>query len=158
MKFILLQGIAEGNRFFTSYVEGQDHTKLEDGTVAYHIIGHAETVAEAQTKLYGYCFHMNLPSTVAIESLVDSRAFSPNYITFCKSLPRPRNLVKIHQAKLGRQSTTIQGSAHRLWVWVHPTWTVFVGNNKGICFEVPKGTTPEQAWAAWNDYKRLIAG
>ena len=53
MKFILLQGIAEWNRFFTTCIEGQDHTKLEDGTVAYCVLGHAETVAEAQIKLYG---------------------------------------------------------------------------------------------------------
>jgi hypothetical protein len=67
-------------------------------------------------------------------------------------------LVKIHQAKLGRQTTTFQGSAHRLWVWVRPEWTVFVGNVKGICFEVPEGTSSKKAWAAWEDYKKAMAG
>ncbi len=55
-KFVILQGIAEGNRFFTDFVEGHDYTRLEDGTVAYRIIGYAETIAEAQTKLYGRPF------------------------------------------------------------------------------------------------------
>lgn len=56
-KFIILQGIIKdvnrGQRFFTTYTEGEDQTKLLDGTVAYKVIGHAETVAEAQVKLYG---------------------------------------------------------------------------------------------------------
>lgn len=56
-KFILLEGIIKdvnkGNKFFTTYTEGEDQTKLMDGTVAYKVIGHAETVAEAQVKLYG---------------------------------------------------------------------------------------------------------
>jgi hypothetical protein len=53
MKYVILKGIEEGNRFFTTNTPGYDHTKLVDGTVAYHIIGYANTVAEAQIKLYG---------------------------------------------------------------------------------------------------------
>jgi hypothetical protein len=97
-----------------------------------------------------------LPNTTAIENIVDHVKYWPDYRDFCLSLPRPRSLITIHQTKLGRQTTTIQGSAHRLWVWVRPTWTVFVGNTKGICFEVPEETAPEQAWAAWEEYKKLI--
>ena len=39
--------------FFTTYTEGEDPTKLADGTVAYEIIDFADTVSEAQIKLYG---------------------------------------------------------------------------------------------------------
>jgi len=50
-KFVLLKGIREGNRFFTT--NSQEPTRLNDGTVAYTIIGYADTVAQAQIKLYG---------------------------------------------------------------------------------------------------------
>jgi hypothetical protein len=56
MKFVILRGRAEGNRFYTTYVEGLDSTKLADGTVAYDIMSYADTAAEAQAKL-GYGTH-----------------------------------------------------------------------------------------------------
>jgi hypothetical protein len=34
-KYIALEGIKEGNKFYTVYTEGEDHTRLHDGTVAY---------------------------------------------------------------------------------------------------------------------------
>jgi hypothetical protein len=55
-QFIILQGLVEGNRFFTDHVKGKDQTKLADGSLAYRVIGYAETVEEAQTKLYGKPF------------------------------------------------------------------------------------------------------
>ncbi len=56
MKFVLLEGIEQGNRFFSPYERGKDPTKLEDGTVAYIVLGYADTIAEAQRKLYGHIF------------------------------------------------------------------------------------------------------
>jgi hypothetical protein len=97
----------------------------------------------------------DLPITTPIENVV-GLDFTTDYLAFCRSLGHPRNLVEMHKAKLGRQTTTFQGSAHRLWVWVRPTWTVFVGNMKGICFEVPEGTKPKQAMAAWREYKKAM--
>ncbi len=42
------------NRFFTTWKDdGHDYTKLADGTVAYEIIGYADTVENAQRILYG---------------------------------------------------------------------------------------------------------
>ena len=52
-KFVLLKGLEQGNRFFSSYSEDEDPTKLLDGTVAYAIIGWANSVEEAQLHLYG---------------------------------------------------------------------------------------------------------
>jgi len=54
-KYVLLQGITESNfglRFFTgnSY---PDPTKGKNEETWYKVIGYAETMAEAQTKLYG---------------------------------------------------------------------------------------------------------
>lgn len=51
-KFVLLQGIKEYNRFFTPNT-GEDPTKGENGEVWYRIIGYADSVEEAQNKLYG---------------------------------------------------------------------------------------------------------
>lgn len=52
-KYVVLEGIQEGNKFYTGYTEGRDHTKLNDGTVAYKVLGFADTDAEAQ-KILGY--------------------------------------------------------------------------------------------------------
>jgi len=53
MKFVILQGLEEGNRFFTENVEGQDPTKGGNGETWYRVVGYADSVEEAQTILYG---------------------------------------------------------------------------------------------------------
>jgi hypothetical protein len=47
-EYVILEGIKEGNRFYTSHTEGTDETKLANGKVAYKIIGYANTDEEAQ--------------------------------------------------------------------------------------------------------------
>jgi hypothetical protein len=96
-----------------------------------------------------------IPDTVPIENLLPVDEHSKAYMAFSVSLPRPRNLVKIHQAKLGKQSTIFQ-SEYRMWVWIRSNWIVFVSNTKGICLEVPEGITPEKAREAWKDYVRAM--
>jgi len=54
-KYILLRGLLNNNCFFTSVEkEGDDPTTFNNGEVGYEIIGYADTVKEAQIKLYGY--------------------------------------------------------------------------------------------------------
>ena len=53
--FVLLRS-ENGSRFFTFNKEGVDPTVLYDGTPAYEVIGYAETVEEAQVKLYGKAY------------------------------------------------------------------------------------------------------
>ncbi len=56
-KFVVLQGIEHGNRFFTDYHgNAEDVVRLTDGTIAYKILGFANTVEEAQVFLYGKTF------------------------------------------------------------------------------------------------------
>jgi hypothetical protein len=43
-KYVCLEGLKEGNRFFTTNTPGEDPTKLFDGTVAYKVLGYADTV------------------------------------------------------------------------------------------------------------------
>jgi hypothetical protein len=52
-KYVALEGIKEGNKFYTAYTEGEDPTRLYDGTVAYKVLGFADTDTESQ-KLLGY--------------------------------------------------------------------------------------------------------
>lgn len=55
-KFVILRGVLEENfldKFFSSYTPGEDPTKMTDGTVAYRVVGFADTVEEAQIALYG---------------------------------------------------------------------------------------------------------
>jgi len=49
-KYVLLEGIENFNRFYSSNTD-DDPTKLFDGTVAYRIIGYADTSEEAQMEL-----------------------------------------------------------------------------------------------------------
>jgi hypothetical protein len=59
-KLVILRGVLEENyldKFFTTSVSGQDPTKLIDGTVAYAVLGFADTVAEAQMYLYGRTYN-----------------------------------------------------------------------------------------------------
>ena len=96
---------------------------------------------------------MKLTLTEPIENVVGFIEFSHEEGHFLK-LERP--LVASHKRKLGGQSTTFTND-HRLWVWIRPTWTVFVSDSKGVYFEVPEGTKPEQAWTAWREYLALMS-
>lgn len=49
-KYVILKGIKEGNKFFTMNLP--EPTKLANGTIAYKIIGYANTIKEAQSLLY----------------------------------------------------------------------------------------------------------
>jgi hypothetical protein len=51
MKYVILEGLAYHNRFYTMYTEDDDPTTLADGTVAYKVLGYADTDKEAQAKL-----------------------------------------------------------------------------------------------------------
>jgi hypothetical protein len=55
-KYVILEGIDAGNRFFTANTQGKDQTRLADGTVAYTVLGYANTIREAQIFLYGVSF------------------------------------------------------------------------------------------------------
>jgi len=54
MKLICLEGIEHGNQFYTTHDENdKEPEKLADGTVAYRILGYANTDKEAREILYG---------------------------------------------------------------------------------------------------------
>ncbi len=55
-KYVILEGIEHGNRFFSTYTEGEDPTKSAEGETWYKILGYADSVGEAQIKLYGRSF------------------------------------------------------------------------------------------------------
>ena len=63
------------------------------------------------------------------------------------------SLVNHHKAKLGRQTRTFFNGEFKFWVWETGTWTVFVSNHKGVCFEVPEASTRKIALDAWASYK-----
>jgi len=56
-KFVLLEGIQHGNQFITTNDPTEPESekiKLADGTIAYIILGYANSIKEAQNKLYEY--------------------------------------------------------------------------------------------------------
>jgi len=52
-KLVILRNIKRGNRFFTDFKEGDDPTTLFDGTVAYEIVGYADSSYEIWLQWYG---------------------------------------------------------------------------------------------------------
>ena len=57
--FVLLRGAIDSNRynrFFSTHIPGQDPTKSHTGETWYEVIGFADTIEEAQRKLYGRVF------------------------------------------------------------------------------------------------------
>lgn len=58
-KYVLLEGIELGNLFFSDFVEGEDPTLLANGEVGYTILGYANSIPEAQMKLYGTVYNQD---------------------------------------------------------------------------------------------------
>ena len=55
-KFVLLEGIETDNKFFSLNTPERDPRCSANGELWYNIIGYADTVEEAQIKLYGRVF------------------------------------------------------------------------------------------------------
>jgi len=47
-RFTVFEGVVEGNRFFSTYDSSDMARYLANGVLAYRILGHTETVEEAQ--------------------------------------------------------------------------------------------------------------
>ena len=54
MKYVILEGIEYGNKFFSPYTEGEDPTLSTKGERWYKILRYAETIRDAQMFLYGW--------------------------------------------------------------------------------------------------------
>jgi len=52
-ELVIFQGILYGNRFFSSLDHPEEDARLHDGTVAYRILGYANSIGEAQLKIDG---------------------------------------------------------------------------------------------------------
>jgi hypothetical protein len=55
-RFVILRGVMQENfwdTFFTGTAPGMDPTTLDNGQVAYRILGYADTISEAQRFIYG---------------------------------------------------------------------------------------------------------
>lgn len=59
-RYVILRGIAWGNRFFSTHNPDGDERYLVTGELAYDILGYAETVYDAQKFLYGEIVADNL--------------------------------------------------------------------------------------------------
>lgn len=46
--YVVLEGIMAKNRFYTMNCKNEDPTKLKDGTVAYRVLGYANTGDKAR--------------------------------------------------------------------------------------------------------------
>lgn len=58
-RYVLLEGLEFFNRFFSPYNPKDDPTKSATGETWYKILGFADTVEEAQMKLYGRTYPLN---------------------------------------------------------------------------------------------------
>lgn len=51
-KYVCLEGIEHGNRFYSLHTEGTDPTRSASGEIWYRILGYANTDEEAQRIIY----------------------------------------------------------------------------------------------------------
>jgi len=70
----IYQGIQQSNRFFSGCKHDQDERRLADGTIAYRIIGYANSTDEAQLKLDGRTWpHFGTPAKYDTSKMIPSR-------------------------------------------------------------------------------------
>lgn len=50
---VCLEGLQQGNRFFTSNTQGSDPTKSDEGETWYKVLAYCDTAKEAQSVIYG---------------------------------------------------------------------------------------------------------
>ena len=88
-----------------------------------------------------------------------TQGFTLDYLKAMSSIRKRRgktSLVDYHKAKLGRQNRTFFNGEFRFWIWETGSWTIFVSNHKGVCFEVPEMSTKKSALEAWGLYKEAV--
>lgn len=104
--------------------------------------------------------------TIPIENIVDLRAFTEEYMEFCRqlhpkcfTLAHGKHLVEYHQKKLGKQDFTFT-AAKRYWVWDfafdEDMLRILVNNTKGVSLEVSSGASEEKVFAMLHRYYEVM--
>lgn len=64
--------------------------------------------------------------------------------------------IRFYKVALGRQDTCAT-FRHRCWIWHRPEpgWTLYV-DRRGPALHVRRGMTPQEAWTAFEDFRRQI--
>lgn len=85
------------------------------------------------------------------------RSWTLDYLRTCSAV---RPAAKTLQERLGRQDFCYFNGEFRFRVWERldgkSPWRLFHHPVKGLCLEVPEGASPEDAWAAWEDFKKAV--
>lgn len=98
-------------------------------------------------------------NTLDITSFMELATFVPQYMSVCQTINRiDKNLVQAHKTIFGRQDQTcVTGSENRrFFIWRLEEMWVLVHNVRGVCLELPEGTTPDRANVLWAEYKRKV--
>lgn len=101
--------------------------------------------------------------TTPIENYAWNEPRSPDTEFFREEMMDIMRLSHIHNVRpvqyfksvLGKQSYVFLGS-ERMWVWERDNWRVYVGNNKGICLEVPLGLAPGEWKTSFHSFRQHL--
>jgi len=106
-----------------------------------------------------YGMVMRNRETTPIVNVLDSQdirdKFVLRYLALCHGKPKKGKVVEWHKEKLGRQDRTWVGF-RRYWIWEYEDFRLYVNNVVGVGFEIPLGTSSEQALQAWDRYEKLM--
>lgn len=115
-KYAIFKGLQEGNKFFSTNCPNEDQTKLADGTVAYEIIGYANSIGEAQVKLFGYARPCTLLKTKEdcsfFEDFTNRQCSRCSGYPFC-TIPEKITPKIIEKNKLLKQNAIRLATHHR---------------------------------------------
>lgn len=96
--------------------------------------------------------------TTPIENILSQRPSDPRnnqyVMEFITLRPSGISSIKFNKAKLGKQKYCLLGST-KYWVWEGRNWRAYV-SKEGLLFEVLPNLSIDQAWKAWQRYRRLM--
>lgn len=77
-------------------------------------------------------------------------------LEFITIRPTGTSSLELNKSKLGKQKYCLNGSV-RSWVWEGENWRAYV-SKRGLSFEVLETLSIDDAWMAWQEYRKLILG
>jgi len=104
---------------------------------------------------------VEMPPVMSIEEAVGlTQTFVQQYLKLCFAIrDKGFESVEFHEKFLGKPERRMR-LEFLFSIWTFKTSTVpltlFVANVKGICLEVPLGTSKWKARRAWGEYRRAV--
>lgn len=100
LPYVVLEGIAQGNRFWSSNDPNRDETKLNDGTTAYRVLAYCDTGDEANCVIEGDGYNSMDHHIAEHQDKYDQIGINPDFLRHLDAQERAERISRVDFATI----------------------------------------------------------